>query len=149
MQTFGIRSGNQKQNKPERSQQTTSIFPKPPLRSSLRAAAGCLCASAVKNSPVCGEKKLTCPGAEIVDALADVKGAKFGETGAGWVKTHFIDQLFKDQRVVSEQINAPFPVVKTGRAEITWVTRSMYFRPKCPWICASRRDARPLTCRTS
>ena len=48
-------------------------------------------------------------------AHAHHKCAKSRINGANFVKTHLVDQLLEDQRVVGEQIDAPLPVIEPDR----------------------------------
>src|SRR5262245_65954782 len=58
------------------------------------------------------------PSFEILRQLArrelqaDVERAEGGVAGAPFVEAQVVDQLLEDQRVVGEQIDAPFPVVE-------------------------------------
>src|SRR5215472_1165821 len=36
--------------------------------------------------------------------------------GAYMVETHFVDQLFEDQRIICEEVNTPLPVVESNGA---------------------------------
>src|ERR1035441_7642919 len=47
---------------------------------------------------------------------ADEKRSEEGVDGAYFVETHFVNQLFEDQRVFGKQVDAPLPVVKADRA---------------------------------
>src|SRR5215475_10617486 len=46
-------------------------------------------------------------------ANAHVERSKQGIERTGGIKTHFIDELFKDQWIIGKQADAPFPVVQT------------------------------------
>jgi hypothetical protein len=45
-------------------------------------------------------------------AHAHIEAAKDRINGAHFVKAHFVDQLFENDRIIRKQINAPLPVVE-------------------------------------
>src|SRR5215831_2580310 len=55
------------------------------------------------------------PGPQVgrLEANAHIECSKQGIQGTGRIKTHFIDELFKDQWIISKQADTPFPVVQT------------------------------------
>src|SRR5215475_10470601 len=48
-----------------------------------------------------------------LEANAHIECSKQGIQRTGRIKTHFADELFKDQWIISKQADAPFPVVQT------------------------------------
>src|SRR5215475_16152810 len=48
-----------------------------------------------------------------LEANAHVKRSKQGIQCTSRIKTHFVDELFKDQWIIGKQADAPFPVVQT------------------------------------
>src|SRR5262245_11360696 len=48
-----------------------------------------------------------------LEANAHVERSKQGIQRTGGIKTHFVDELFKDQWIIGKQADAPFPVVQT------------------------------------
>src|SRR5215510_5365496 len=51
-----------------------------------------------------------------LEANAHIECSKQGIQRTGRIKTHFVDELFKDQWIISKQADAPFPVVQTDGA---------------------------------
>src|SRR5665213_1444944 len=46
---------------------------------------------------------------------SDIELAEEGVLGADFVKPHFVDELFEYDRIVGEEVDAPFPVVVANR----------------------------------
>src|ERR1700704_1330811 len=50
------------------------------------------------------------------DPHSYIKMAEQCVYGADFIEAHFVDQLLKNQRLVGEKVDAPFPIVKTNRS---------------------------------
>src|ERR671912_695607 len=47
---------------------------------------------------------------------ADVEGAEQSVHRAGFIETHLVYEFFKNQRVIGEEIDPPFPIIKADGA---------------------------------